>query len=404
MIENAAQPQSSQLPAVEPAPLVAIVSRCAWTLYNFRLPLLHAIAAEGRRAIALGQPLGGFERSLADEGVTFQAVPVSLVGFNPLDDLRLLSRLVRLFRRIRPIVVHAFTVRPAIFATLAARIARVPVRIVTITGLGHAFTTAGAGVRWVTQGLYCLALKYADVVFFQNPDDRALFVERGLVAEDKTRLIPGSGIDLDRFAVRPLPEAHEGVLTFVMIARLLREKGVSEYLEAVALVKQEFPAARFILVGGADTHNPTSLSPQDVQAIARNDLVQWMGEVADVRPFIEASHVVVLPSYREGVPRSLLEGAAMARALLATDVPGCREVVAHGVNGLLVPPRDAQALAAAMRSLLLDRDLVRRLASAARRKAETVFDQRFVIQATLRAYDETLRAKSARNRAPPSLG
>jgi glycosyltransferase involved in cell wall biosynthesis len=370
--------------------LVIVASRCAWTLHNFRLPLMHAIKAAGLRVLAIGQPLRGFELKLARERVAFEAIPVTDVAFDPLGDLRLFTHLLRLFRRARPAVVHSFTIRLAIFGTLAARMAGVPVRIVTITGLGHAFTTAGLAVRSITHVLYRVALSQAEVVFFQNTEDRALFISRGLVAANKTRLVPGSGIDLDRFVVQPLPTACVGELTFVMIARLLREKGVVEYLEAATIVRRTFPRARFVLVGGVDTRNPSSLSSEEQEEVRRSGCVELVGEVDDVRPYIEDSHVVVLPSYREGIPRSLLEGAAIGRALIATDVPGCRDVVEHGHTGLLVPPRDADALAAAMDALLRDVEVVRALASAARRRVETTFDQRLVIGDTLRTYDELL--------------
>jgi glycosyltransferase involved in cell wall biosynthesis len=366
--------------------LVAVVSRCAWTVYNFRRSLMRYVADHGGRAVAIGAGGDGFDTRLIEEGFEFQVAPVSLRGIDPVADVRLLLHFIGTFRRLRPDVVHCFTIKPAIYGTLAAAIARVPVRVVTITGLGHAFTTGHGFVRFLVERLYRVALARASVVFFQNEDDRDLFLSRGLVRADRTQLVPGSGVDLERFRPSALPMLSGEPPTFLMIARLIREKGVHEYLDAAADVKRRHPRVRFLLVGGVDPRNPSSLGETEVAALRRSASVEWIGEVDDVRPFIEKADVVVLPSYREGMPRALLEAAAMGRALIGTDVPGCRGIVRDGVTGHLVPARDAAALARAMERLILNPAETCAMATNARGLAVEHFDERTVLDASLAAY------------------
>jgi glycosyltransferase involved in cell wall biosynthesis len=374
------------------APLVAVVSRCAWTLYNFRRSLMRRVAERGGRAVAMGSGGDGFDTRLLAEGFEFQVAPVSLRGVDPVADVRLLLHLVRAFRRLRPDVVHCFTIKPAIYGILAAAIARVPVRIVTITGLGHAFTTGHGFVRFLVERLYRVALARAHVVFFQNEDDRELFLARGLVEADRTRLVAGSGIDLERFRPSPLPIVSGALPTFLMIARLLREKGVNEYLQAAAEVKRRHPQVRFLLAGGADPRNPSSLGEADIAALKRSGSVEWVGEVDDVRPVIAQADVVVLPSYREGMPRALLEAAAMGRALIGTDVPGCRGIVRDGLTGQLIPARDAGALARAMERFIQNSGEIGTMGANARRVAVEQFDEKVVLDTSLMAYEEQSRA------------
>ncbi len=367
---------------------IVIASRCSWTMHNFRLPLIRSLIDDGFDVKAVGAGGDGYDAKLRAAGVDFEDVPVSRRGVAPIMDVLLTLRLVGLFRRARPKVFHAFTIKPAIYGTLAAAMAGVPVRIVTITGLGHAFTTASGTLRRLVEMLYRSALKRASLVYFQNEDDRALFLERGLVAENKTRLIAGSGVDTARFAVAPLPCAIGGKPRFLMVARLLREKGVSEYFAAAERVRATHPDVEFVLLGGLDSRNPSAFSRSEIHGLTARGAVRWVDEVADVRPFLAACDVLVLPSYREGMPRSVLEAASVGRAAIVTDVPGCRAAVEAGVTGLLIPPADPEALAVAMLRFVEDPGLAASMGTAARCRVVARFDEKCVIKETTSAYIE----------------
>jgi glycosyltransferase involved in cell wall biosynthesis len=355
-------------------------------LYIFRRSLIADASKSGAEVIALGAGGDGFEQRLAGSGIRFEHIPVAVRSLDLLADLRLMTCLVMKFRQNRPDVVHSFTVKPAIFATIAAWLAGVPRRIVTITGLGHAFTTAGPLVRSVVTILYRIALARAHVVFFQNRDDRDFFVGRGIVRRSVARMVPGSGVDVDRFSPRPLPCEASGAPRFLMIARLLREKGVREFIGAAQRVKIEHPRVSFMLLGGSDPRNPSSLSEDEIQALRSSTDVEWVDEVTDVRPFIAAADVMVLPSYREGLPRTLLEGAAMGRALVATDAPGCREIVIPGETGYLVRIGDPASLARAMTRLCESPLEIAAMGRRARHLVETCYDERLVNRTCLHAY------------------
>jgi len=374
---------------------IVVMSRCSWTLFNFRSSLIGALRTAGASVLALGAAGGGFDARLRAAGIEFRHVPISRRSLNPLADALLFISLLTTFRRVRPALVHAFTIKPAVFGTLAAAAAGVPVRVVTITGLGHAFISGSTLLRRVVIALYRLALPRAQRVFFQNADDRALFISLGLVAAERSELVAGSGVDLKHFAVATLPYQAGAAPSFLMIARLLKEKGVREYLQAASTVKAEHPEVTFRLLGGVDPRNPSALQPDEVAALRASAAVEWVDEVADVRPYIAAADIVVLPSYREGLPRTLLEASAMGRALIATDVEGCREVVLDSRNGYLVPAGDAQALAAAMRRMIQNPSAIAAMGANARAQAEARFDERQVLSRTLAAYEELLASGAA---------
>lgn len=365
---------------------IFVISRCARTLYVFRRSLIAEASKCGAEVLALGGGGDGFEERLAESGIPFESIPVAMRSIDLLADLRLVRCLVRKFRQNRPDVVHSFTVKPAIFATLAAWLVGVPRRVVTITGLGHAFTTAGPLLRSAVTVLYRVALAKAHVVFFQNRDDRDFFVGKGIVSPSVARMIPGSGVDIANFSPCPLPCEGSGGPRFLMIARLLREKGVREYVRAAHRVRIEYPRATFMLLGGSDLRNPSSLSQEEILALRTSAEIQWVDEVADVRPFIAAADVMVLPSYREGLPRTLVEGAAMGRALVATDAPGCREIVVPGETGYLADVGDEVSLARAMARLCESPREIIAMGRRARQIAEKCYDERLVNRACLDAY------------------
>ena len=353
---------------------ILISSNGAWNLANFRRPVIERLVAAGYEVVAAA-PADGHERSLEALGARFSPLLMRAAGTSPVDDSRLLLQYITLLRAERPAYFLGFTAKPNIYGSLAARITGVPT-IATISGLGSAFLKGGLLGRLVL-GLYRAALAKAQAVVFQNADDRDLFVERHIARPDQARLVAGSGIDLDRFAPVPLP-AGDG-FTFLLIARLLRDKGIVEFVEAARQLRVDYPNARFQLLGGPGGDNPSAVPEADLARWAAESIVERLGVSDDVRPAIAAADCVVLPSYREGLPRSLLEGAAMGRPLIASDVPGCRDVVDHQVNGLLCEVRSAVSLAAAMRRMI-DLPLGDRVAMgmAGRHKVAAEYDQRLV--------------------------
>ena len=326
--------------------------------------------------------------ALAGMGIGSATVPLRRAGLNPLHDVRTVASLVSTFRQFRPDVVLLTAVKPIAFGAFAARLAGVPVRAAMVTGVGSALTGGtGAGRRRrllarLVRALYRFGLSQVRLVFFQNADDEALFRDLGLIGRHQGVVrIAGSGIDLEEFAVAPLPPPP---MTFLMVARLLRDKGLYEYLEAARRVKAAHPEVRFQLLGPVDP-NPESISLAELARIEAAGEVEYLGFVADVRPFLAAAHVCVLPSYREGTPRSILEAMAMGRAIITTDAPGCRTTIEPGVNGLMVPVRNARALEEAMLELLASPDRLRPMGAASRRIAATRFDVHDVDRTILQA-------------------
>jgi glycosyltransferase involved in cell wall biosynthesis len=351
---------------------VILSSNGAWNLANFRKPVIEALVAAGYEVVAAA-PRDGHEAALEAMGARFHALEMSAAGTSPLDDSRLLLDYWRLLRAERPAIFLGFTAKPNIYGSLAARLAAVPV-VATISGLGSAFLRGGF-LGGLVLRLYRLGLGRAKAVVFQNPTDRALFIERGIARPDQARLVAGSGIDLARFAPAP-PPRPDGAFRFLLIARLLGDKGVVEFVDAARTVKRRHPHARFQLLGGPGGDNPSAVPESELARWAAESMVELLGVSDDVRTQIAEADCIVLPSYREGLPRSLLEGAAMARPLIGSDVPGCRDVIGDGVNGLLCEARSASSLAAAMERMLAMTPSERmEMGAAGRRKVEREFDQ-----------------------------
>ena len=307
-------------------------------------------------------------------GMTHHVVPMTRSGKHPLQELGTLLSLLRLFRRLRPQVVHLVTIKPVLYGGIAARLARVPGMVAAISGLGFVFLSNSLKmrlVRAVVARLYRLALGHRNSrVIFQNASDRDLLQSLGAVRDEQVVLIRGAGVDLDQYRALPEPPASPVVVT--MVARLLRERGVDVSMQ---------------LVGGVDAGNPASATPAEVQAWQREGCVQALGERSDVPQLYAASHIAVLPSYREGLPKSLIEAAACARAVVTTDVPGCRDAIDPGKTGLLVPVRDPQALADAIARLADDQALRQAMGTAGRALAERDFNIERVARLHVELYD-----------------
>jgi glycosyltransferase involved in cell wall biosynthesis len=290
----------------------------------------------------------GASSQLEAAGIAFYPVRMLPTGMRPTADAALFWQYVRLLRSERPAAMLGFTVKPNVYGSLAARLCGIPA-LNNITGLGTAFISKGPLESLVT-ALYRPALRKAEAVFFHNEDDRDLFVGRKIVRSEQAIVIPGSGIDLSRFRPEPLPGRADAPV-FLLIGRLINEKGVREFVDAAARLKSDWPNARFQLLGDFAT-GPRAVSRDELEGWVVASTVEYLGASSDVRPFIAAADCLVLPSYREGLPRSLLEGAAMGRPLIATDAPGCRHVVEPGVTGFMCDVQSAASLAGAMDSFL----------------------------------------------------
>lgn len=356
---------------------VIVIGSLAESLVNFRGDLLRHLVAQGHQVLALAPPGPAWvQERLATWGVRYLPLPISRAGTSIAADLRLLQHLRRLFKAERPDVTLGYTIKPVVYGAIAAWLAGVPRVAAMITGLGFAFMPASGWkarmVQAVARGLYRAGLACADVIFFQNNDDEAEFRQRGLLpAGARIVRINGSGVHLGRYAPAPLPD---GPPRFLLVGRLITDKGVREYIAAAARLREDRPHAECHLVGPLDD-NPASLTAAELAQAVSVGAIRYHGATQDVRPFIRDCHVFVLPSYREGTPRATLEAMAMGRPILTTDAPGCRDTVVPGQNGLLVPVRDAGALAQAMITLVdMPRHALQRLGHASRARAEAVYD------------------------------
>jgi glycosyltransferase involved in cell wall biosynthesis len=348
----------------------------AWNIANFRGGLIRALQVEGYEVLAAAPEDEHVDRVRA-LGCRFVALPMDNGGTHPLRDLLLHRRYRALFAAERPRAFLGFTIKPNVYGSLAAQSLGVPT-INNIAGLGTAFIRR-SWLTHVARGLYRHALRRSHRVLFQNEDDRRYFVETGLVDAARTARVPGSGIDLQAFAVAPPPIAQAPV-RFLFVGRVLRDKGVVEYVEAARRLRAAGVPTDFAILGPLESANRTAIGRREVDAWVAEGAVRYLGEAEDVRPHIAAAHCIVLPSYREGVPRTLLEGASMARPLIASDAVVGRDAIDDGVNGYLVRAGDASDLAAACRRFAaLSAEARALMGTASRRKAEREFDEHRVV-------------------------
>jgi len=347
------------------------------SLIKFRGPLLRALVAKGLDVHVAAPDLADvpdIRTELEALGITMHDISLKRTGTNPVADLATVAELWRLMRRIRADYVLGYTIKPVIYGSMAAWLANVPNRFALVTGLGYAFTGDASGkrglLRKLIQRLYRFGLSKSCKVFFQNPDDEALFRQLGLLPADiPSCVVNGSGVDVADYALAPLPEKP----SFLLIARLLGDKGVREYAQAARKVKAQYPDAVFRLVGWIDD-NPDAISQQELDGWVNTGTVEFLGKLADVRPAIADCNVYVLPSYREGTPRTVLEAMAMGRPVITTDAPGCRETVTDGDNGFLVPVQAVDELAAAMVKFIENPELVAGMGERSRLVAEQKYD------------------------------
>ncbi|TPW29045.1 glycosyltransferase family 4 protein [Pararhizobium mangrovi] len=357
---------------------IAVISSYTISLTNFRYRLLAAMVERGYEVVAFGPE---YDPAVVDRldhiGVTFMQIPMERAGFNPFTDIRTLLGLYVALRRVKPDIVLSYTMKPIIYGLMAARMAGISQRHALVTGLGYVF---GSGadtwrrrlLRKVASTLYRIALAGTGKVFVYNGADEHDIRADRMVA-DTTRIVrvAGSGVDLKEFPSEPVPQ---GPVAFLMVARLLRDKGVFEFADAARRLHRDFPHARFQLLGRSDP-GPSGIGANDIEEWRQNGPIDYLGETDDVRPYLSAAAVFVLPSYyREGIPRSILEAMAVGRPIITTDLPGCRDTVVEGDNGFLVPPRDADELTVAMKRFLTDPGLAAEMGARSRALAEERFD------------------------------
>lgn len=364
---------------VVPIRRIAIIGNAALSMVNFRGPLIRALSRRGVEIFAVAP---GYTDILREEvtAAGAKAIEISLerAAMRPARDMMDFLRLAAILRRLRVDATLSYFSKPVIYGSLAAGLARIPRRFALIEGLGYVFESMGKheairrrALRAVVAYMYRHALALNERVFFLNPDDVRDFVKRGVVAAEKVQRLDGIGVDLSHYA--PVPAVTEPV-TFLLIARLLAAKGIREYVAAAERVKSRYPKTRFLLLGGLDP-NPGALKQSEVQAWAQDGLVEWPGEVSDVRAWIAQASVYVLPSYyREGVPRSILEAMAMGRPIITTDWVGCRETVVPGENGFLVPVENVEAVTQTMLRFVAQPSLISSMGQSSRRIAEERFD------------------------------
>lgn len=355
---------------------IAVISNGAQSLLNFRGPLMAEMVRRGYEVLAFAPDHDEASRAaLTELGCTPVDYRMSRSGSNPLREFGVIVELRALLLRHRPDLCLSYFIKPVIYGTIAARLAGVPRRYGLIEGLGFAFTEGSKqnGRRRLLQGVISALMRAAgkqlDRMVFLNQDDVGEFIDRKLIDPDKAALLGAIGLDLDDWPQTPFPPEP---VTFLLAARLLQDKGIREYVAAARLLRPQYPKTRFLLLGGLDD-NPAAIARQEVEGWLKEGLIEWPGHVA-VKPWLAKSHVYVLPSYREGVPRSTQEAMAFGRPVITTDAPGCRETVDEGVNGYLVSPRDPAALAEAMRRFLDAPDLITTLGQESRRIAEARFD------------------------------
>lgn len=371
---------------------IVLFANTDWYLYNFRRSLALELREAGHELLLISPP-GPYGEMLRSLGLRWKPLPMDRRSLNPLGEARLLLHLYQLFRIERPHLVHGFTIKCAVYGSLVARLSGVPARINAIAGLGYVFTSEDRRARLlrpIVRGLFKLALGGRGArLILQNPDDVTMFEQAGLVDIAQIKLIMGSGVDCLRF--RPAAIRRRGGPQRVLLAsRLLWDKGIAEYVDAARQLQRDGRALTFLLAGEPDVGNPSAIPEAILDEWVAEGLVKWLGHVDDMQALLATTDIVVLPSYREGLPRGLIEAAACGLPLVTTDVPGCREVVTDGVDGLLVPARDADALAAAIARLHDDAELAARLGQAARTKALAEFDEKIVIARTMAVYRELL--------------
>lgn len=354
---------------------VAIVLNTSWNIYNFRMNLVRSLQAVGHEIHTIA-PNDDYTHYLTEAGCIHHTVKMDSRGANPVKDLALIFELYSIYKKVRPDVILHYTIKPNVYGSLAASFLKIPV-VNNVCGLGTVFLKDDL-LSSVAMFLYRISFKFPKKVFFQNPDDLKAFLDKKLVPAKTVDLLPGSGIDLTRF--KPMTFQRNQKFTFLLISRLITDKGVLEYIDAVKKLKAEGINARFQVLGAIDPEHKRGISREVIQEWINSGTIEYLGTTKDVRHFIELADCVVLPSYREGTPRTLLEAASSSKPIVATNVPGCNQVVEDKFNGLLCNIKDADDLAAKMRNMAnFDDETLKAMGANGRRKMEAEYDESIVI-------------------------
>ncbi|MCU8040301.1 glycosyltransferase family 4 protein [Shewanella sp. SM69] len=356
---------------------LVLVANTAWSMFNFRYGLLSRLLNEGYQ-LTIIVPHDEYSYKLQNMGCSVVDLPLEAKGTNPLQDIRLVYYLYRIYKQIAPDFIIHYTIKPNIYGSFAAKLAEIPSLAIT-TGLGYTFVNDNL-VAKLARKLYKLAFRLPKEVWFLNEDDRQVFLQHRLIIKNKAVLLHGEGVDLSHFVPQTVTKTYEQV-RFLLIARMLWDKGVGEYVAAARIILKRYPQAEFQLLGASGVANPSAIAHEQINNWEKEGLVEYLGTTDDVRPFIANSDCVVLPSYREGIPRTMIEAAAMAKPLIVSDVPGCRDVVLPGKTGFVCPAKDPIALAASFEQLLCltseQRDV---MGQAGRSFISEKFDEKLVIE------------------------
>jgi glycosyltransferase involved in cell wall biosynthesis len=363
---------------------IAIVLNTSWNIFNFRMNFIRALQAEGHEIHTIA-PVDQYTPILQQAGCIHHDMKMDSRGANPIKDLALIVELWRTYRRVKPDVVLHYTIKPNVYGTLAATILKIPV-INNVCGLGTVFLKNNL-TSAIAIFLYRISFRFARKVFFQNPEDREMFLSKKLISEQSSDLLQGSGIDVNHFAAAPYKRNEQ--FTFLLISRLITDKGILEYISAIKSLKEKGLNFRFQLMGAQDPRHKRGIKKSVIQQWVDSKTVEYLGTTDDIRPYINSADCIVLPSYREGTPRTLLEAASSAKPIIATDVPGCHQVVEHGVNGYLCKMKDAEDLAQKMQEMgKLDDSELKFFGVNGRQKMIDSYDEKLVIK----KYVEALRA------------
>jgi len=357
--------------------IIAISLNTTWNIYNFRLGLIKALQKEGYKLVAIA-PKDEYVKNLEDEGVECFDIKMNNKGTNPIEDLKLIFDYIKVYKKAKPDVILSYTIKPNIYGSIAAKVLKIPV-ISNISGLGTVFLNDSITSK-IARNLYKIGLKFPKRVFFQNSDDRDLFIKYKLVDAKKTDLLPGSGIDTNKFAPIEI-QRDDKKIKFLMIARLVGDKGLYEYLQAAEMIKKKYESVEFLLLGAFYPGNPTAITKEELNKWVSKGVINYLGVSDNVKEEIAKVDCIVLPSYREGLSRVLLEAASMAKPIITNNVSGCKEVVEDGINGFLCEVRNYEDLASKIEKMINLQPLQRvQLGVNGREKVNKEFDENIVIQ------------------------